>query len=199
MLPFEPGTDLVDLLHTWQGEADGNPYTAIILRRIFCDNLHPMPKDAEWWERTQVYAERAQCMREREDYSPPRDAPPSRRFAEYSAFAAGQRDARFFECARCRRLSGARVTTVRRHVPGVGVCECGADGTSGRQHNAALEARDVESRAYWSSVRAEHEGQSGPVKGDAYGLRSTQRRSPLSTDDVHGHGRKRAPRSPAQG
>jgi len=173
MEPFPEGTDLAALIDSWRSERDGSPYTAILLRRVYCDDLHPMPERCPRMVYEAVMEARAQCMRERPGYQQPLFPPPSRRFPGASAYGAHRQSSAHFVCASCKRWVASRVRSVCGDLPRVVYCECGADGTSGRQHNAALEARDVESRAYWSSVRAEQEGQSGPVKGDAHGLRST--------------------------
>lgn len=127
----------------------------IILRRNYCDNLYPMPSDISMSHRTAILAARAQCMREREGYLPPRDAPPSKRFPLASAYAANPSAALFFQCRSCRRWIAKRVQSVCGDLPRVLYCECGDDRGAVRRVNAELERADTESRAFWTATTKE--------------------------------------------
>jgi len=157
MEPFPACIDIGALIDEWRQDCDRSPYTAILLRRIYCDQQHPMPKGAEWYERAAVMADRVQCMREREGYDPPRDAPVSKRFASAAAYAAGYTAASraALTCRRCHRSIAEAVRSVCGDLPRVVFCECGRDRLAARRMNAELVREDAASRSYWSSVDTE--------------------------------------------
>lgn len=154
MQPFPPGTDLHGLVDAWRREREQRftPYTHILLRRIYCDLEHPLPEGGSLMAYRAVHEARRQCMREREGYVAPRVAPPSRRFAGFSAYAAGPQRLNWFCCRECKRPIARAIYSVRGDLPRVVFCECGDDSAAIERMNAELFGEDVASRDYWRSL-----------------------------------------------
>lgn len=153
MEPFPEGTDLAALIDTWRSERDGSPYTAILLRRVYCDDLHPMPERCPRMVYEAVLEARAQCMRERPGYQHPLFPPPSRRFPGASAYGAHRQSSAHFRCASCKRWIASRVRSVCGDFPRVSYCECGTDRAAARRMNDELREADDGSRGVWAAER----------------------------------------------
>jgi len=164
MEPFPEGTDLAALIDSWRSERDGSPYTAILLRRVYCDDLHPMPERCPRMVYEAVLEARAQCMRERPGYQQPLFPPPSRRFPGASAYGAHRQSSAHFVCASCKRWVASRVRSVCGDLPRVVYCECGPDRMAGRRMNDQLREGDAASRGFWAEQTGKMSPQLPPRK-----------------------------------
>lgn len=155
------GSSVRALVDGWIAERDptAREPTLIMLRRMYCDHLYPLPESARPWMYAAVQRERAQCMRERDGYVVPREAPASKRFFVAWLRTRDDEAQRELRCrpvvyGGCGRWIASRLDAVLGDLPAVRFCECGSDAGAVHRLNAELDKADAESRAYWSSANA---------------------------------------------
>lgn len=155
--------DLLDTLIMEQDPTAAEP-SRIILRRLFCEHQYPMPERAPFYVREAVKEARVVCMREREEYIPPREAPPSKRFPLEHAYGAlkGANRAIFFcrpvSQGGCARPIARKVLTISGDLPRAYYCECGSDAEGIRRMNGELDRATRRSRAFWASLPRDDAG-----------------------------------------